>query len=647
MAANKEGMEAARRVFAEKLRQERKDFAEAGLPDPGGWEARQLAFRSAGRDARRAEYSEAAERRILRKASGVVRSIRKEIDRKVFRDLGKRPKGPEGQIWDANAQMIRKNYWKKLIKDRRIQGRDNQRVRDFAIYMKRAMQDPRNKRDLVKAAEIATSTLAAEAADVPLRVRIELKALTTREFVPPDRLPDESPTAYDARVAMAKVRHYVGGSAISPDLPPLEFNDLYMKRPPQRRSFQPTFQDSRVKAMIAAGVEPREAVEAVGDAMFKISREQWETVRKLNRMEPVYVAVDDPNALPMPNRAEFGYGPGDRDRYEAALGNWLKAIRKDSKATAFYHCKACTGIVRTGHKCRCAIDKRSLREQQLVRYPYAFKPPKRPVFEPTPRLIGESPEAYEAKIRRIRENADAAYEENYQKALNEWNRKRTEWMVPFENMNRLRNIPGARRLLVEIDKKVRASMGPIPHDPVQRAEYQLERARRAAEEYQREVQDRVESTLGDETRIPSPEAWRAARRKGGAIDSKRLIRAMEREKTASLPEKLSVPGTVMVSATSKAEAERKATGIAISSNQRRIDQLRRKMARGEKLSVAERMAFDRLIKMESIAVEETILPTKLKGVAGIMDDLGGNIAGLAVAGLAVFAILKAFKARSA
>lgn len=695
MASNKEGLENARRAFAEKLWMEMRDIREDELPDPGDWEARKLAFRSAGRDTRRAEYSEAAERRILRKGSAIVKSINKELDYRIRAEIGPKPKTRDAaKIWRERAKGIQLQFWKDIIRTKRFarirakaKGEvsaevpvDPARLRAFALYMKEAMQDPRFKKDLVKVAEYATARMYDTVYEPPIAPSVRGRSFAKTIFRSPPRESGESKEGYEARVAMARIRHYAGDVAL-PNVSPIDFNDIYMKRPPKRSSFQFTVNDPTVKIMIAEGMAPSEAIKALGDFAYAASLSQYAEVQKRHRLEPVEILVDDPESDPPPNRDDFGYEVGGAKRYEAALKAWFDERSAAKTATKYYVCKACSSSVMTGHKCRCTIDKKAGKVQKYFRYPVEFKKPTYPPFAAPPRRVGEPDQDYELRVKRAKDGYDKANARKTTEAFEKYKKARDEYLIAFEQRNVYRNLPSYARIIANIDAKVRREMGKVPskRDPKALAEYNLERAKRTTAEFQREIQDRIASTKIEDLRILSPKALKAATRKDGTVSPYLLVRAMEREAEESLAEKLSIPGTALVTAKSKTEAEDKATALVSSamareyklttgpgvqlpsmeqrtevtgrggmtSTERRLDQLRRKMGRGEPLSFKERLEYDRLMRQSEIVIESATLPTRLKGLSGFMDDFGGNVTGLAVAGLAVFAIFKAFKARSA
>lgn len=540
-----------------------------------------------GRDARRAEFSEAAEKRQAREASSIVRSIDKKIGKAVQKQLGKRPNAgryPESAAdWDKQFDTLKKAEWRRVASSRTL---------------------PMSKEQVARANE-----------------------LIRKGAAPPTAIAQVLTEVRDRPIGLIPVgKSKLTGKTIFalPNLPPIEFTNIYLKSPPKKGAFTPTPNDPAVKALVAGGTSLSEAVDQVRDAQHKIAMEQWEAVTKAHRADPVYIEIidpKDPNFVarpPFPNRAEFGFEAGGRERYEAAVAAWMKLGTEKQVLTNRYTCKSCNSIVKTGSACSCKLYTK-LKIRPRKKFP-AFKAPSRHPDE-----------------------TEKTYEKRYDEAVNRYNaaQEKFEQRQLYEQVPA--NLPVERRIFDKIVSDVRKSMGPAPRSGADREMYFARANHMAMHELEKQLDARMQAVT---PAMDSPAYWQYLKRE-----------AAQRQALAPLME----PGTVTVNAGSKEEAEAKATLIAARENkidpdvirvagksfsEARIEKLQKEAQKG-RLSPAKQMELNRLLAASALSSEK-----KGGGVSGLGfglggGDIGGKITGLAIGGLIAFALFKAATSKPA
>lgn len=540
-----------------------------------------------GRDVKRAGFSEAAEKRQVTKASRVVRSIEKNIEKKARKQLGPRPNARRFPIdatdWDQRFEKLKAESWRRVAKDRTLPLTQEQVDRINALPEPVTIQQALTE-ELVRSADRAIG------------------------LVPVGKNKFTGETVWAA-----------------PNLAPrggVTLTEMYAKSPPERRNFNPTPDDRRVKALVDSGVPLDEAIQKLGDAQYKATKEQYDAIRKIIREDPVLIEVPDPERLPVPDRMAFPLDAYGSAEWRAEFEQWKEAEHQAGRIKKGYVCRRCTNAVKTGQRCSCTLNtKLKLRQPKKFR---DFKPPKR-----DPR---ESDANYAHRLAESTKRYEEARAHHFSR-------------LSYQMATRA-NLPAEQRLLEPILKQVREQMGKPPRSGPARIEYDREVDRRAGEELQRQVA-RLQEVPGEYRPSPREEAPFVGTMRGPG-----LFRSMDRAAKSAI-EKAALPGSVTVQASSKKEAEEKATEIAAgvmrvpapagsaTFAERRIEKLQKEAQKG-RLSPAKQMELNRLLASQAASVEK-----KLDGLGfGFGSDLVGTVSSLAVGGLVVFALFKALTSKS-
>ena len=649
--------------------------------------------------------SEASEKRQGRAADAIVRSITRKFETLAKAAVGPRPKpkddpdNSQRDAWDIAFGRAKYDLWRRVAKtgDVRLSkeqvARINELVRTTDLDIPGALRET-----LIEAADrpiglipIGKSKSGEPIFAAPNVSRILFSQMYARDIPRRDRF---NPTVNDP---------VVRGVLMSTDSAEIASKYGDQARLVVERSWRGKRPDPAIRPGAAADWDQaydralhdafRTAViKTVGDDRYAEARKNFFSAQDLIRKEPVIVDMAPIEGTATPQREDFPMTDEGRRFYEAAVNDWRKKVNAER---AIYVCHSCRDSVDLGHACKCTLNKR------LKLKPFRpFRAPKPPLDS-----SGNFIESKRAEYNALLTEAMARHAAERERFLG--------------------NAPVEKRIWMEAARRIRKEKGPAPrYGTPERLRYEADVAELAGRELMAEIQWRLAATRDVIVNTASPISPMARRRVEDRVaaravlekyieqgkktpyeitlalwanpdDMKIVLRMADERFEREYSGKTSgsrrlgaskaalldiikdiIPGTTIVEASSKEEAEMRATALTAkianaavrvqSATDRRIEQLQRELEKKGRLSEAKKMELRRLLAAQVLETQTGVrvpgpkgsfftsdMPTSfpnpkkgLSSLSGFRDDPGGTLTGFAVAGLALFAIFKAVKSRS-